>query len=158
MPTCTAIIPRPADAPPIRVLEVDGPFYRRHPVQRGEGSYYLATDNHPPCDDIGLSAYYREDLSDRFKDFDKPYWELYQQLDGTVTIRACRPSAREIRAGDMHGRWGSVIILQAPTREAVRHGLRLARRLCRCSKNGVVLNRRHLGGIALIETNIPIRW
>jgi hypothetical protein len=158
MPTCTAIIPRPADAPPIRVLECDGPYYRRHPVQRGEGCYYLATSNHPPCDEIGLTAYYREDISGRFKDFDEPCWELYQRLDGTVTIHACRPSASEIRAGDMHGRWGSVIILRAPTREAIRNGLRIARRLCQCSRKGVVLTSRHLGGIALIETNIPVRW
>ena len=107
MPTCTAIIPRPADAPPIRVLECDGPFFRRHPVQRGEGCYYLATSNHPPCDEIGLKDWYRTPETNILKDFDQPCWELYQRLDGTVTIHACRPSAREVRAGDLHGRWDS---------------------------------------------------
>jgi hypothetical protein len=160
MPTCTAIILRQANAKPIRVLEVDGPSYprRTHPVQRGEGSYYLRTSNHPPCHDSWwLRVDDAPDLS-RFKDWGDPCWELYQMLDGTVVIHSCRPSKRETIAGDLHGRWGSVIVLSSPTREAIRNGLRLARRLCLCSKRGVVINRRHLGGIAKIESNIPIRW
>lgn len=41
----TAIIPRPSDAPKLWVLELDG--HRQKYVQRGEGRYYLNT-NQPP--------------------------------------------------------------------------------------------------------------
>ena len=147
------IIPRPASIPPVRVLEIDGP--RRKHVQRGEGFYYLATDNHPPITDFMQPGSEDHDCQ-RFAAWWEPNWEIYQMNDGSVEIHACRPSKREVIDGDLHGEWGSVIRLARPSREAIRHGLRLARRLTRCRTDGVLVNHRHLSGIAAIETNIPV--
>lgn len=148
------IIPRPAFMQPVRILEVDGP--RRKHVRRGEGYYYLATDNHPPITDFMNPGSEPVDLN-RFKDWSEPCWSIYQHQDGTVEITADRPSLDEAAEGDLHGHHGSSVILRRPTREAIRNGLRVARRLCRCSTDGIVLNRRQLNGIAKIETLIPIR-
>jgi hypothetical protein len=154
MTTTYPIIPRPSYMAPVRVLEVDGP--RRKYVQRGEGSYYLATDNHPHITDFMHPGTEPVDLN-RFKDWSEPCWSIYQYHDGTVKITADRPSPDEAAEGDLHGQHGSSIILRSRTREAIRNGLRVARRLCRCSTDGIFLNRHHLNGIVEITTLIPIR-
>jgi hypothetical protein len=151
--TAYPIILSPSNIPPVRVLEVDGP--RRKFVQRGEGSYYLATDNHPPCDDLWCPGTGPVDLT-RYKDWSEPCWSIYQHNDGRIEITADRPSIEEVIEGDLHGSNGSSIILRVRTREAVRNGLRVARRLCRCSAEGIRLNRHQLNGIAEIESSIPI--
>jgi hypothetical protein len=158
MRTCTAIIPRPADAPPIRVLEVDGPFYRRRPVQRGEGSYYLHTSNHPPCDDLTLG---RDEFVDWkiFKDWDEPCWEIYIYDCGSVQVHASRPTPEEAADGDLHGALGSEIRLRTrPDRRDLRNALRLSRMLCKCDPvRGLDVDQDDLVGITAIYSAIPVR-
>ena len=151
--TTYPIIPRPSNMPPVPVLEVDGPRHKL--VERGEGDYFLATDNHPPCKDFWIPGAEPVDLT-RFKDWSEPCWSIYQHHDGRIEITADRPSIEEAIEGDLHGSNGSSIILRVRTREAVRNGLRVARRLCRCSADGIRLNRHQLNGIAEIESSIPI--
>lgn len=149
-----ALIIRPASNPPIHVLEVDGPR-RSGRLQRGEGSYYLSTCNHPICDPIG---HYDIPPDSRLKDWCQPSWEIYQLHDGTIKIHACRPTHQEAMRGDLHGRWGSVItIRQGPTRLSLRYGLRLARVLCKCiPTEGIFLSDYWRLFVAEIETDIPI--
>jgi len=152
----TALILRPDDKPQPWVLEVDGP--RRKYVQRGEGSYYLGTTNHPDC----------FNLQHRFDDgrrggvltaWDQPYWEIYQQYDGRIEVHACRPTIQEVRRGDMHGYWGSVIKLGIrPRRGVLRVALQLARVLAKCLPTvGFTIEPSVVYQILRIETLIPVR-
>lgn len=150
------LIIRPKSNPPVRVLEVDGPRFPG-PVQRGEGSYYLSTDNHPICD-----PYLRCDvaLDSRLKDWNSPWWEIYQHNDGSITIHACRPTHQETMRGDLHGRWGSIITIRPhPRKSTLKQGLRLARLLCKClplESQALYLSRHWEVFISKIETDIPI--
>ena len=152
----TALIIRPPTAPEIRVLECDGPKHKY--VQRGEGSYYLQTNNQPPCDDISLRV--DSFFDPRLKDWGEPHWEIYQNHDGSIEIHACRPTAQEIRKGDLHGRWGSVIKIAWPCRPIFRNALRLARRLCQVDPiRGAIISDKDLVGIVVIESEIDVyRW
>ena len=157
MQTCTAIIPRPAHAKPIRVLEVDGPNYHKRPVQRGEGSYYLHTSNYPPCDDLTL--YSGEPLdTTRFKTWGDPHWDLYLHLTGRYEVMACRPTDAEGREGDLVGELGSEIHIRIrPDRRDLKNALRLARRLCTCDPvKGITVEEDELVGITSIISDIPV--
>jgi hypothetical protein len=150
--TTTALILRPADSPKLWVLEVDGP--RRRFTQRGEGSYYLATCNHPICDPISSLHDYGPD--ERLKDWDRPYWEIYQHLDGNIEVTANRPTIQETMRGDLHGRWGSSIFPK-PNRTSMRIALRIARRLARCNPmEGITIQWYEASHLERIETDIPV--
>lgn len=163
MPNCTAIVPRLPDAPPIRVLEVDGPSYpkRTRPVERGEGCYYLSTSNHPPVDELRDRNLCWEAFRDRdrYKDWDEPCWDIYLYLNGRMEVTASRPTTEECIEGDLHGELGSMIHLRPrPGRRDLRNALRLARMLCKCDPiTGIDVFMDELVGIALIESNIPVR-
>lgn len=153
----TALIIRPAESPKLWVLEVDG--QRQKYVQRGEGCYYLQTDNHPMVDgltqNMEMAGY---DVSDpRFKTWDQPHWEIYQQLDGRIEVHACRPTDEEAAEGDLHGSLGSVIKIAWPCRPILRNALRLARRLCKADPiRGVIVAERDLVGIVVIQSDIDV--
>lgn len=148
----STIIIRPSHMPPVRVLEVDGP--RGRFVERGEGSYYLATNNHPVCDPISSFDGYAPDS--RLKDWDRPFWEIYQLNDGAVQVHACRPSIQEAMRGDLHGAWGSIITPKSH-RRAMRIALRIARRLCTCNPmEGIRVDWRELAHLWRIESDIPV--
>lgn len=153
----TALIIRPAESPKIWVLEVDGP--RQKYVQRGEGYYYLATDNQPLCD---ICTQYEEfagelTLDPRLCEWGDPHWEIYQMHDGRIEVHACRPTMDEAADGDLHGALGSVIKITWPCRPILRNALRLARRLCKADPSeGILVSERDLVGIVVIETNIPV--
>lgn len=83
----TALILRPSHIPSPRVLEVDGP--RRKYVQRGEGSYYLNTNNHFMVDDLYLNAeqncpYFIPPITEELY----AWWEIYKMHDGTIEVHA----------------------------------------------------------------------
>ncbi len=153
----TAPIIRPAESPKLWVLEVDGP--RRKYCQRGEGYYYLATDNQPQC---GTLTQYAEfagalTLDPRLCEWGDPHWEIYQNHDGSIEVHACRPTTQEVTDGDLHGALGSVIKIVWPCRPILRNALRLARRLCKADPSaGILVSERDLVGIVVIETNIPV--
>ena len=151
----TALIIRPVTAPPIHVLECDG--IRRRYVQRGEGSYYLATDNHPLCNDIDGRLW--DGLRSHLRDWDQPHWELIQNHDGTVEIHACRPTLQEAMRGDLFGQWGSVIHLgKQPTSEQLRIGLHIARKLVKCNPlEGCLITFDFTHFIEAIVTDISLR-
>ena len=150
----TALIIRPSTAPKIWVLEVDGPRHKY--VQRGEGSYYLETSNWPSCDELELRA--SDGRRGRLRDWDQPYWEIYQQNDGNIDVHACRPTTQEVMRGDLHGRWGSVIHLgKNPTRKQLRYALGLARILGRCIPTvGIVINPAMMLFFESIDTELPV--
>ena len=150
----TALIIRPADSPQIHVLEVDG--LRRRYVQRGEGSYYLSTNNHPSCDELELLA--SDGRRGCLKAWDQHYWEIYQKNDGSVEVHACRPTLQETIRGDLHGRWSSTITLGTVGRWPLRSALRIARMLATCNPiHGIQLAEPfEVRGIAKIETEIPV--
>jgi hypothetical protein len=133
---------------------VDGP--RRKFVQRGEGQFYLKTDNQPPCDEISLRAHNWSDP--RIKDWCEPFWSIYQNIDGSIEIHSCRPTTEEVIEGDLLGDLGSVIKIASPSRISMRNALRLARRLCQCDPDrGITLDDDdQLVGITSIESNIPV--
>lgn len=148
----TALVLRDKTTPPVRVLEVDGPRFKG-PVQRGEGQYYLATDNQPQCEPNNQNEYLPH-----LAEWGDPYWEIYLYQSGWVNITANRPTDSEIGDGDMHGSLGSTIIIDKPDRTAIRNGLRIARRLAKCPADGCVLNWRDLTGIREIQTDLDVRW
>ncbi len=150
----TALILRPKENPPVRVLELDGP--KKRYVQRGEGSYYLCTDNQPLHSIMPLAEYPPDP---RLTDWASPHWEIYQQHDGSIEVHACRPTEEEIMEGETHGALGSVIRLLVVSKINIRAALQLARILCKCSPDGVPYYRssfRIALNNAVIETNIPI--
>jgi hypothetical protein len=133
---------------PVRVLEVDGP--KQPYVQRGEGAYYLLTNNRPLLDG--------SDLDERLKDWEEPHWEIIQNHDGTIEIHACRPTEAEVRDGDLLGDQGSVIHLHQGTRYSIAIGRRLARKLCRIwpSHYNLFISLETMFFIRKIETNLPV--
>lgn len=150
----SSIILRDPAAPPIHVLELDGP--RQKYVQRGEGAYYLETSNLPVLiSPLSLGEPATDDP--RLTDWESPHWEIYQMHDGGIEIHACRPTESEIHEGDLHGALGSVIKVSWPCRPILRNALRLARRLMKADPMvGISVTRRHLVGIVVIETDIPV--
>lgn len=153
----TTIIIRPAESPKLWVLEVDGPRHKYY--QRGEGYYYLATDNQPQCDSLTqfaeLAGFFT--LDPRLCEWGDPHWEIYQKHDGSIEVHACRPTTQEVTDGDLHGALGSVIKIVWPCRPILRNALRLARRLCKADPiRGLIVAERHLVGIVVIESNIDV--
>jgi hypothetical protein len=157
---CTALIPRNPKYPPIHVLECDGPRYSRltHPVQRGEGNYYLTTSNGPPCDEIISRSMWIESYRGKWKDWGTPCWDLYLYTDGRVEVTASRPTEDEAADGDLLGELGSIIRLcQRPGRLEIRNALRIARKLCNCdADDGIYVTRAEILGIAAIETVLNV--
>jgi hypothetical protein len=153
-----ALILRPKDTPVIRVLEVDGPRQKYH--RRGEGFYYLATNNHQRVE--GSFYWFDQPPEPHLKGHDEPCWEIIQNHDRTIEIHANRPTIQEVYRGDLHGRWGSVIKLNGHGAGFFGHigmrvALRIARMLCQCiPTQGITVRRHWLTPIALIETDIPI--
>lgn len=148
----TARILRPATAPKIHVLEVDGP--RRKFSFEGEGDYRLSTDNQPIFTSLISSETPRHDP--RLKDWPDATWEIIQYHDGRVEVLANRPTEDEIHEGDLHGQLGSVIKVSWPCRFIMRKALRLARLLCVCHPTtGIHLTDRDLIGITVIQSRIP---
>jgi hypothetical protein len=150
----TALILRPADSPKLWVLEVDGP--RRKYTQRGEGSYYLSTDNQPVIDPV--ANYMCHEFDPRLReDFGEPHWEIYQNNDGSVHVHACRPTDEEMIEGDLHGALGSIIKIAWPCRPILRNALRLARLLCKADPiRGLIVAERDLVGIVVIQSDIDV--
>lgn len=147
-----SIIVRPCDSPPVRVLEVDGP--PRKYVQRGEGAYYLHTSNWPICGTFPGERHSAPDA--RLKDWDRPYWEVYQHNDGSIEIASCRPTIQEVIRGDLHGKWGS-LIYPKPNRTGFRIALRIARRLCQCNPmEGITIQWYEAAHLWRIETDLPV--
>lgn len=148
----TALILRPPTAPKIRVLEVDGPA--RKYVQRGEGYYYLSTDNQPM--ETSLISVEIPHPDPRFKDWPDATWEIVQYNDGRIEVLSNRPTEEEIYEGDLHGDLGSTIKVSWPCRWVMRSALRIARLLCKVDPSkGIYLTERDLIGITAIESNIP---
>jgi hypothetical protein len=152
----TALILRPKSAPPIRVLEVDGP--RRKHYERGEGSYYLATDNQPRI--VGLDCIHigREPDPDPAlnQSWGEPHWAIYQRHDGTMEVHSCRPNFREIMAGDLHGKLGSVIRLRVKNKPTLRNALHVARTLLHCAPRKPVLFPEWVTLALEIESPVPV--
>jgi hypothetical protein len=149
----TALISRPQTAPPIRVLEVDGP--RQKYCQRGDGHYYLTTDNQPmmpsllsleePAPDPRLTGDWQEG------------WEIAMHHDGRVEIYANRPNLDEVSEGDLHGLLGSIITLPHVSRHSLKLALRVARKLCRCDpQKGIRITFGEYAAIGQIHSNIPV--
>ena len=148
----TALILRPPTAPKLWVLEVDGP--RRKYVQRGEGSYYLSTDNQPMIP--SLISHEEPAHDPRLKDWPDATWEIVQNLDGSFEVLANRPTEEEVYEGDLHGELGSTIKISWPFRFVLRNALRIARLLCKADPvKGIRLTERELVGIIVIESDIP---
>jgi hypothetical protein len=149
----TALIIRPPDAKPVRVLEVDGPRHGTHPDDR---LYYrLSTSNHPPADWLASGFYAEPPLY--LHDWNDPYWEIYQHADGSVHVHACRPTLDETIEGDLHGSLGSVIKLRFVNRSSLKKALRIARMLCSCAPEiGIELLESEVVGLAEIETDLPL--
>lgn len=153
----TSIIIRPSNSKPIRVLEVDGP--RRKYVQRGEGSYYLNTNNHPLVNQLSqnMEMAGHNVYDPRFKDWSSPNWDIYQMADGSIEIHANRPSYQESMRGDLHGKWGTIIVLRNSSRWAIKNGLWMARLFLRCiPTEGIKVRDIHLLWFREIHTDIPI--
>jgi hypothetical protein len=152
----TAIIPRPPEKPPIRVLECDGPRHKHFNL--GEGYYYLATDNQPRI--VGLDCIHigRDPDPDPAlnQSWDEPHWEIYQLHEGTIEVHACRPSFREIMDGDLHGRIGSVIRLRVNNKPTMRNALHVARTLLHCDPRKPVLFPEWVTLALDIEAPVPI--
>lgn len=146
-----AIIIRPSDSPPVRVLEVDGPRHKY--FRRDEGCYYLQTSNMPVCCQITNPS---GDPDVRLKPWGAPFWGIVQRHDGSIYISAGRPTHQEAMRGDLHGRWGSLIYPKT-SRTAFAIALRIARRLCKCNPmEGITLHWYEAAHLWRIETDLPV--
>ena len=144
---------RPKESPPVRVLEVDGP--KRKYVQRGEGYYYLATDNLPISQEYMRFGCNEPD--ERLVDWDEPHWEIYKNHDGSVEIHACRPTYEEICSGDTLGEFGSIIRLRFAARHTVNFGRWVARLPTKCDPcKGILIPEFVMCCFTGIESDIPI--
>jgi hypothetical protein len=133
---------------------VDGP--RRKFVQRGEGSYYLSTDNLPCFPPFALAV--EEPPPDpRLKGDFEACWEIVQYNDGRVEILANRPTLAEIMDGDLFGALGTSITLPQVSRHRLKMALRVARKLCQCDPTkGISITFSEYAYIGIIYSNIPV--
>jgi hypothetical protein len=106
-----ALILRPENQPPIHVLELDGPRHK-HPRQR----HSIFTDNLTRATSINWYNIDPNPVPDpALADWGEPHWEVIHYRDGSIIIRANRPTEDELIAGDLQGALGSVIAIGEAT-------------------------------------------
>lgn len=115
--------------------------------------YKSYTSNAPEC---SFGLYVEPDDRPELKGWGQPHWEIYVDDQGNTEVWACRPTEKEIRDGDLHGKLGSIIKLQFVNRATIKNALSIARSLCLCTGQGAFIKAERLIGIAQIETDIPL--